>query len=106
MSGKEIYYCYRMYVVMHEGRSVEQLKKEIGRVMKPHNYSFEVTRPSFYNDKYERFYFSVISGVYVIGSLILLAAIIKTRIKEDVRRNILIKLESEGILPSPPWRPS
>ncbi len=76
MPGKEIYYCYRMYVVMHEGRSVEQLKKEIGRVMKPHNYSFEVTRPSFYNDKYERFYFSVISGVYVIGSLILLAAII------------------------------
>ena len=76
MPGKEIYYCYRMYVVMHEGRSVEQLKKEIGRVLKPHNYSFEVTRPSFYNDKYERFYFSVISGVYVIGSLILLAAII------------------------------
>ena len=76
MPGKEIYYCYRMYVVMHEGRSVEQLKKEIGRVMKPHNYSFEVTRPSFYNDKYERFYFSVISGVYVIGSLILLAAVI------------------------------
>ena len=76
MPEKEIYYCYRMYVVMHEGRTVEQLKKEIGRVMKPHNYSFEVTRPSFYNDKYERFYFSVISGVYVIGSLILLAAII------------------------------
>ena len=72
----EIYYSYRMYVVMHEGRTVEQLKKEIGRVLKPHNYSFEVTRPSFYNDKYERFYFSVISGVYVIGSLILLAAII------------------------------
>ena len=76
MPEKEIYYCYRMYVVMHEGRTVEQLKKEIGRVLKPHNYSFEVTRPSFYNDKYERFYFSVISGVYVIGSLILLAAII------------------------------
>lgn len=76
MPEKEIYYSYRMYVVMHEGRTVEQLKKEIGRVMKPHNYSFEVTRPTFYNDKYERFYFSVISGVYVIGSLILLAAII------------------------------
>ena len=76
MPETEIYYCYRMYVVMHEGRTVEQLKKEIGRLLKPHNYSFEVTRPSFYNDKYERFYFSVISGVYVIGSLILLAAII------------------------------
>lgn len=76
MSETGIYYSYRMYVVLREGRTVEQLKKEIGRVMKPHNYSFEVTRPSFYNDKYERFYFSVISGVYVIGSLILLAAII------------------------------
>ncbi len=76
MSETGIYYSYRMYVVMHEGRTVEQLKKEIGRVLKPHNYSFEVTRPSFYNDKYERFYFSVISGVYVVGSLILLAAII------------------------------
>lgn len=76
MPEKEIYYSYRMYVVMHEGRTVEQLKKEIGRLLKPHNYSFEVTRPLFYNDKYERFYFSVISGVYVIGSLILLAAII------------------------------
>ena len=76
MPETEIYYSYRMYVVMREGRTVEQLKKEIGRVLKPHNYSFEVTRPLFYNDKYERFYFSVISGVYVIGSLILLAAII------------------------------
>ena len=76
MPENEIYYSYRMYVVMHEGRTVEQLKKEIGRVLKPHNYSFEVTRPTFYNDKYERFYFSVISGVYVIGSLILLAAVI------------------------------
>ena len=76
MPETEIYYSYRMYVVMREGRSVEQLKKEIGRVLKPHNYSFDVTRPTFYNDKYERFYFSVISGVYVIGSLILLAAII------------------------------
>lgn len=76
MPEKEIYYSYRMYVVMHEGRTLEQLKKEIGRLLKPHNYSFEVTRPLFYNDKYERFYFSVISGVYVIGSLILLAAII------------------------------
>ena len=76
MPENEIYYSYRMYVVMHEGRTVEQLKKEIGRVLKPHNYSFEVTRPLFYNDKYERFYFSVISGVYVVGSLILLAAII------------------------------
>ena len=55
---------------------MEQLKKEIGRVLKRHNYSFEVTRPSFYNDKYERSYFSVISGVYVVGSLILLAAVI------------------------------
>ena len=76
MPEKEIYYSYRMYVVMHEGRTVEQLKKEIERVLKPHNYSYEVTRPLFYNDKYERFYFSVISGVYVVGSLILLAAII------------------------------
>ena len=76
MPETEIYYSYRMYVVMREGRTVEQLKKEIGRLLKPHNYSFEVTRPLFYNDKYERFYFSVISGVYVIGSLILLAAII------------------------------
>ena len=76
MPENEIYYSYRMYVVMHEGRTVEQLKKEIGRVLKPHNYSFEVTRATFYNDKFERFYFSVISGVYVVGSLILLAAII------------------------------
>ena len=76
MSETGIYYSYRMYVVMHEGRTVEQLKKEIGRVLKPHNYSFEVTRATFYNDKFERFYFSVISGVYVVGSLILLAAII------------------------------
>lgn len=76
MPETEIYYSYRMYVVMHEGRTVEQLKKEIGRVLKPHNYSFEVTRATFYNDKFERFYFSVISGVYVVGSLILLAAII------------------------------
>lgn len=76
MPEKEIYYCYRMYVVLREGRSVEQLKKEIGRVLKPHNYSFDVTRPTFYNDRYERVYISVISGVYVIGSLILLAAII------------------------------
>lgn len=76
MPENVIYYSYRMYVVMHEGRTVEQLKKEIGRVLKPHNYSFEVTRATFYNDKFERFYFSVISGVYVVGSLILLAAII------------------------------
>ena len=76
MPETEIYYSYRMYVVMREGRSVEQLKKEIGRVLKPHNYSFEVTRPTFYNDRYERTYISVISGVYIIGSLILLAAII------------------------------
>ena len=76
MSETGIYYSYRMYVVLREGRTVEQLKKEIGRVLKPHNYSFEVTRPLFYNDKYERSYFSVISGVYVVGSLILLAAII------------------------------
>lgn len=76
MSETGIYYSYRMYVVLREGRTVEQLKKEIERVLKPHNYSFEVTRPLFYNDKYERSYFSVISGVYVVGSLILLAAII------------------------------
>ena len=76
MPETEIYYSYRMYVVMREGRTVEQLKKEIGRVLKPHNYSFDVTRPTFYNDRYERSYFSVISGVYVIGSLILLAAVI------------------------------
>lgn len=76
MPETEIYYSYRMYVVMREGRTVEQLKKEIGRVLKPHNYSFDVTRPTFYNDRYERSYFSVISGVYVVGSLILLAAII------------------------------
>ncbi|MGM9717552.1 MAG: FtsX-like permease family protein [Prevotella sp.] len=76
MSETGIYYSYRMYVVLREGRTVEQLKKEIGRVLKPHNYSFEVTIPLFYNDKYERSYFSVISGVYVVGSLILLAAII------------------------------
>ena len=76
MPETEIYYSYRMYVVMREGRTVEQLKKEIGRVLKPHNYSFDVTRPTFYNDRYERVYISVISSVYIIGSLILLAAVI------------------------------
>ena len=76
MSETGIYYSYRMYVVLREGRTVEQLKKEIERVLKPHNYSFEVGVPIFWSDKTESAYISIKSGVYVVGSLILLAAII------------------------------
>ncbi|MDY3252755.1 MAG: ABC transporter permease [Prevotella sp.] len=76
MSETEIYYSYRMYVVLREGRTVEQLKKEIERVLKPHNYSFEVGVPIFWRDDTESAYISIKSGVYIIGSLILLAAVI------------------------------
>ena len=76
MSETGIYYCYRMYVVLREGRTVEQLKKEIERVLKPHNYSFEVGVPIFWRDDTESAYISIKSGVYVVGSLILLAAVI------------------------------
>ena len=76
MSETGIYYSYRMYVVLREGRTVEQLKKEIERVLKPHNYSFEVGVPIFWSDKTESAYISIKSGVYVVGSLILLAAVI------------------------------
>ena len=76
MSETGTYYSYRMYVVLREGRTVEQLKKEIERVLKPHNYSFEVGVPIFWSDKTESAYISIKSGVYIIGSLILLAAVI------------------------------